>query len=133
MSDKAIFKRAEALHEQAMAIAESVYIERRKNPSGDFLYSLANAAYIEAKAATLLPPTKQFEPSRSILFRSAASLAYEAKQYEWANRLIEDGLEGFPPPTIADELKALQLELALLRHANREQSSNAHPKPQLVH
>ncbi|MEN0051190.1 MAG: hypothetical protein AAF806_29265, partial [Bacteroidota bacterium] len=44
------------------------------------------------------------EPSRSILFRSAAFLAIKAEQYSEAERMAAFGLIGNPPSDIADEL-----------------------------
>ena len=47
------------------------------------------------------------EPTESVLYRSAASLAYTIKDYREAERLICMGLAGEPPEEIADELRSL--------------------------
>ena len=47
------------------------------------------------------------EPTRSVLFRSAASLAIDCKEYLEAERLIGEGLAGNPPPDIRIELREL--------------------------
>jgi hypothetical protein len=51
-----------------------------------------------------------FEPTRSVLHRSAASLAVECCQLREAERLIGRALAGNPPPDIADELRDLLLD-----------------------
>ena len=51
-----------------------------------------------------------FEPTRSVLHRSAASLAVECLQLREAERLIGRALAGNPPPDIADELRDLLLD-----------------------
>ena len=45
------------------------------------------------------------EPTRSILYRSSAALAQNSLQYDLAERLIANGLAGFPPYEIKEELK----------------------------
>ena len=47
------------------------------------------------------------EPTRSILFRSAASLAISCEEYVAAEQMICDGLAGSPPPDIRRELRSL--------------------------
>lgn len=74
------------------------------------------ALELETKAAALLSPTRETEPSRSILYRSAASLAFNGGDYETADRLIANGLTGFPPPEIRDELKDLYEDVNFMRH-----------------
>jgi hypothetical protein len=47
------------------------------------------------------------EPTRSVLYRSAASMAYVCKKYREAEKLIGIGLAGNPPHEIAEELRDL--------------------------
>ncbi|HSH83397.1 MAG TPA: hypothetical protein VLA19_33100, partial [Herpetosiphonaceae bacterium] len=58
----------------------------------------------EAQAADLVPEGAASEPTRSILYRSAAWLALQANLPDDAVRLAEHGLAGSPPPEIAAEL-----------------------------
>ena len=51
------------------------------------------------------------EPTRSITFRSAASLAMQCGKYLEAEKLITQGLDGNPPADIAQELRDLYAEL----------------------
>ena len=77
---------------------------------GDILAArlLYKEAYeLEAEAAKLIAVTPESEPTRSILYLSAASLAAEAKEFNGAIKLIADGLRGFPPLHIEEDLKDL--------------------------
>jgi len=70
--------------------------------------ALAFDAYkYEAQAADLVPYGEPSEPTRSILYRSAASLAYQCKELQAAQRLVAKGLSGYPPPDVEHELKTL--------------------------
>lgn len=104
------------LHPQAMDLAEMAFWHRRKGDGEKAIYFFRNALKLEKEAALLLPATQDSEPSRSILFRSAASLAYNAGDYETADWLIANGLAGFPPPEIKEELKNLYEDVNFNRH-----------------
>ncbi len=95
------------LHQEAMLHAQEAMVARRR---GDvrLAQELAQQAYdLETKAIALVPEDRSSEPTLSILHRSAASLAYQFKDYEAAQRQIANGLSGYPPPAIAGELKDL--------------------------
>jgi hypothetical protein len=104
------------LHAKAMDIAEEAFIAQRKsdNALADTLFQ--KALELEQKAAEQLALDIEAEPTRSILYRSAASLAFNTKNYELADRLIARGLSGFPPNDIKEELKNLYEEVNFLRH-----------------
>ena len=51
--------------------------------------------------------SEESEPTRSVLHRSAASLAFRCGEYREAERLIARALLGNPPEEIADELRRL--------------------------
>ena len=61
----------------------------------------------ERQAAMTAHAEQIGEPTESVLFRSAASLAYTIGEYREAERLICMGLAGNPPSEIADELRSL--------------------------
>lgn len=104
------------LHPKAMDLAESAFLYRNKGEmetaKGLFLEALA----LEQQAASLLPAISESEPSRSVLYRSAASLAFNACDYDTADRLVAYGLSGFPPPEVKAELKNLYDEINFMRH-----------------
>src|SRR6266540_4312179 len=95
------------LHTTAMDIAEEAFDYQRKGERGAAADLFFQALHLEQQAANMLDIKRENEPSRSILFRSAASLAYNAGDYETAEKLVAQGLTGFPPPEIADELRDL--------------------------
>lgn len=106
------------LHRQAMRLAEKAFIARNM---GDYKTAeeIAREAFVlEAKAAEQIPVDIGNEPTRSILYRSAASLAYQGGKLYEAQRLAAQGLAGYPPSQIAQELKGLldqiTFELSLL-------------------
>jgi hypothetical protein len=98
--------RVRELHRVAMWLAEEAATLRREfsgSPEGRLgAISLDDAAYmVERTAADLCT----VEPSRSVLYRSAATLALDADERQEAGRLARLGLLGNPPPEIADELR----------------------------
>ena len=104
------------LHEKAMYLAEMAVVTKLQ---GDFerANQLFRQAYEnEAKAARLMPEEPSPEPTRSILYRSAASLALDCNEYREAERLIALGLAGQPPEEIAIELRDLFDKVNFQRH-----------------
>lgn len=120
MLDQELLERAESLHISAMQIAERAYMEKRSGDQGDWLSLLKKSLLLEKQAADLLPVDPVYEPSRSILYRSAASLAYETKDYALSNRLIAFGLSGFPPQQVSKELGDLYDEVNFMRHVENQ-------------
>jgi hypothetical protein len=74
----------------------------------------------EAQAATLVVNDLDAEPTRSVLHRSAASLAIECGELRAAERLIATALSGNPPPEIAEELKDLFIQINLSQYLKRQ-------------
>jgi hypothetical protein len=99
-----------------MDLAEEAFRLQRRGLDKQALPLFAKALELEREAALILPVREESEPSRSILFRSAASLAYNAEDYEAAERLIAHGLSGYPPPEIKEELKNLYEDINFRRH-----------------
>ncbi len=61
----------------------------------------------ERQAADLVAGDQASEPTRSVLHRSAASLALECGALREAEQLIATALSGDPPEEIAEELRDL--------------------------
>lgn len=95
------------LHDAAMQWAEKAMVARRQNDKALAIDYSEKAFRLEAEAAALIPNEKTSEPTRSILYCSAASLAFEAKCFKEAERLAIQGLAGFPSQRIENELKAI--------------------------
>ena len=99
-----------------MELVEQALLERNKgclSTSNEFLQV---AFYKELEAAMLLERKLTLEPTRSVLFRSAASLALECGDILKAERLIAQGLSGDPPSEIAEELRNLLEDVNFRRH-----------------
>jgi nucleoside 2-deoxyribosyltransferase len=99
-----------------MDLAEEGFQLQREGQDSQAKRLFLEALSLEREAALLLPVSEAAEPSRSILFRSAASLAYNAEEYETAEQLIAHGLSGFPPPEIKEELKDLYENIEFKRY-----------------
>lgn len=97
------------LHETAMGYAEQALLAKDPESARELFCS---AFQHERKAAELLGDAYDYEPTRSVLYRSAATLARDCREYEEAKRLIRKGLAGKPPGDIARELKQL-MEIVL--------------------
>ena len=95
------------LHNQAMELADQGDFLKMQGKSSEATEMYAKSLDAEREAAYTARNKSVGEPSESVLFRSAASLAYSIKDYREAERLICMGLAGNPPAEIADELRSL--------------------------
>ena len=95
---------AEVVHEAAMELARQAFSDRDKSSAREFFQG---ALEKERWAAENWAETSGLEPTRSILYRSAASLAWNCEDYPEVVRLARKGLAGSPPGDIAAELKEL--------------------------
>lgn len=98
------------IHKEAMNKAEAAFILRIKEQSTEAKKLFEKAFQLEKKAADMLLIDFKLEPSRSILYRSAAYLAYNAGLYKEAEKMVVTGLAGNPPNEIAEELRNLAKE-----------------------
>lgn len=104
------------LHDEAMDLADQAFIAKRRG-EGDLAAGLLRQALaLEMEAAHKLRDSLGAEPSRSILYRSAASLAMDCGEHRLAERLIALALSGDPPPEIAEDLRDLLEQVNLQRH-----------------
>jgi hypothetical protein len=95
---------AQELHRQAMFLAQDAIVERETGLQSKARELTKRAAEIEVEAARMLPRERRAEPTRSMLFRSAASLAFQLGDYTWAKQLVGEGLSGYPTPMVEDQL-----------------------------
>jgi hypothetical protein len=78
---------------------------------------LFHKAYeLESQAANALATELGAEPTRSILFRSAATLALDCSLITEAEKLICKALIGNPPEQVAEELRDLLEQVHFQRH-----------------
>lgn len=105
------------LHDEAMRLAELAAVAKKVEGNLEQANSLLRQAYEnEVKAAKLLIDMSSPEPTRSVLFRSAASLAIDCNEFVEAEKLVAIGLSGSPPPDIAEELRDLFERVNFHRH-----------------
>jgi hypothetical protein len=95
----------EKLHRRAMQLASEGDLARATGAAARSVQLYRQAFQFEARAARLLGDRRQLEPSRSILYRSAASLALQVGEVRECERLAAEGLAGNPPDEIAQELR----------------------------
>jgi hypothetical protein len=104
-----------ALHAQAMDAAGRAF---HADIHGD--YATAETLFREAfeleRRAALLVAETNTEPTRSVLLRSAASLALDCHEFREAERLVAIALAGNPPASISDELRDLLETVYFSRH-----------------
>lgn len=104
--------RIESLHRMAMELAGRA--EASRDP-GRAHQLFREAFEKEREAAELLDDQTELEPTRSVLFRSAASLAVDCKDFTEAERLLAKGLAGSPPADVAEEMLSLRRSLPASR------------------
>ncbi len=91
-----------------MELGDQSFVARRYGNRAEYLRLTELAFEKEAAAADLMVDDIDIEPTRSVLHRSAATLAWRCELYADAKRLICRGLAGKPPPEIEEELLDLQ-------------------------
>jgi hypothetical protein len=99
----------ETIHHQAMELFDRAVLEKQQGNVSAGLALLKSAFEQERSAADLVADQFDFEPTWSILHRSAATIAVECALLSEAERLTGRALSGNPPADIADELRDLLL------------------------
>jgi hypothetical protein len=110
----------QVLHQQAMDLAEAAAVARLRGAVEQAAQFTRQAFEQETQAAILIASALDAEPTRSVLHRSAASLAIECGELQVAERLIATALSGNPPLEIAEELKDLFIQINLSQYLKRQ-------------
>ena len=92
------------IHQSASFYMQAAIVAQAQGDVQESLRLFELAFETEKQAALLLLGTFDNEPTRSILFRSAAVLALDCKKYEESKKMVYFGLAGNPPKDIAEEL-----------------------------
>jgi hypothetical protein len=87
----------ETNHIRAMEYVDKAREARQRGDTAAVSENLTEAFLLEKQAAEAMVPYLDVEPTRSVLLRSAVSLALECKNDEEAERLACLGLSGNPP------------------------------------
>lgn len=109
-----------ALHKRAMELSDQADSAKRRGDLESARAFYEESLRCEERAASSIRPEKDSEPSRSILFRSAASLAVECHRWADAERMVALGLSGYPPDEIAGELRDLMEQIHFARHLEKQ-------------
>lgn len=109
-----------SLHTQAMEMVDSAIGASRIGDSDLEREYFLKAFDLESKAALLLATDFRAEPSRSVLFRSAAMLAIDAGLHREAERMAALGLSGTPSDSVTSELRELLERIQFERHLSLE-------------
>jgi hypothetical protein len=103
------------IHREAMEYADQAFVARLNREFEKAREFSRKAFELERKAAEQLTDQTEAEPSRSVLLRSAATLALDCGEYAEAERLVYLGLSGNPPTAIRQELQEVFERSVVLR------------------
>lgn len=94
-----------SVHRAAMETADRAREASREGRGMEAVSLFRQACGLESQAAMALVDSLNEEPTRSVLFRSAATLAAQGGLPSHAAYMVARGLEGHPPSPIRDELR----------------------------
>jgi hypothetical protein len=120
----------EARNAASLYIQEAIVAEHVQGDKQASLRFTELAFEAEKQAAFFLLSKFDNEPMRSLVFRSAASLALQCKRYLEAKKMVHQGLAGNPPDDIAAQLIAVyemvekEMRLAALAAPMNRKSTN---------
>lgn len=109
------------LHLEAMAIMNDAFAIDEHTEAGQEKFR--EACRVEKEAADLVEKKEENEPSRGMLYYSASVLAWRGKDFNLALRLCAEGLTGFPPKDIEQELLSLLSDIKFAMKAQNESSA----------
>lgn len=106
--DRDSVRAAELAHREAMEFVDAAFLARRSGNLHEEREYNRQALEKERQAANAIHDCYDLEPSRSVLYRSAAALAFCCDELEEAKRLVACGLAGQAVPIeIEQELQDL--------------------------
>ncbi|HWZ15428.1 MAG TPA: Z1 domain-containing protein [Mucilaginibacter sp.] len=94
-------------HGESMEFAEMAFFAKRRNEFYNYWKFIQKALNLEKAAARALANMHEAEPSRSVLYQSAAYLALSLDSFEEAEKLLAEALDGSPPAEIRAEIDGL--------------------------
>ena len=102
------------LHEKAMDFTARAFMARAHGDAEQAAEFFEFA--LECEIAAINALGEYVEPTYSVLHRSAATLAWDCKQYRKAEQLAANALAKEPPGGIAEELRDVLEQTTFLRH-----------------
>ena len=115
-----------------MDLAEQAAIKKLRGDSSGMEELLQRALALETEAAGMVADDMEAEPTRSVLHRSAATLAVQCGELQQAEKLIAVALAGQPPLDVAEELKDLFIQINLQQYLERKGVQLADDQLQLL-
>lgn len=109
-------KSAKELHEEAMSFYEQSLAAKLKGQVEVRLELLKQAFKLEREAALLLVDKYELEPTRSKLFASCATIAYQLSDFRESEKMVAMGLAGNPPQNVLEELRDMFDQANFYRH-----------------
>jgi hypothetical protein len=108
-----VYDQAMAMRNDAFSLREHGDIEEARKK---FLQACASAL----QSASLIEKLRENEPRRSVLFLEAASSAFHGEDLDLAERLVGEGLSGYPPDSVKKDLRKLldDIKFALISRTN---------------
>lgn len=110
------YEQIDQIHDSAMVKAQDAMVARFRGDETTSQALYSEAFELEVKAASALIADYDYEPTRSVYFRSAANIALLLSQFREAERMAAFGLSGNPPAEIAEELREVYENANFQRH-----------------
>ena len=108
------------LHNSAMDIFELALLNARAGNSAQSRSLFIKALEKEAAAADSVASDYDLEPTRSVLHRSAASIALRIGDVQKAKQYVEAGLAGNAPADVREEMVVLREQILVLEAATAD-------------
>jgi hypothetical protein len=111
-------EKAKIIHDKAMKLAQEAIMARIQHDENKARMLYKQSFDLEREAAYFYAERFDKEPIRSILYRSAASLAIECHLYQEADLLIQQGQSNDTPTDVINDFQELRDKMQL---SNKEQ------------
>ena len=92
---------------KAMLLAQDAFVLAVRGKEAEAIPMYEQAFELEREAALSLLHREDVEPTRSVLFRSAAALAKNCHKYRDSEKMIGHGLAGNPPDYVAEQMREI--------------------------
>ena len=92
---------------KAMLLAQDAFVLAVRGKEAEAIPMYEQAFELEREAALSLLHREDVEPTRSVLFRSAAALAKNCHKYRDSEKMISHGLAGNPPDYVAEQMREI--------------------------
>ena len=98
---------AQEIHMKAMLLSQDAFVLAAYGKEAEAIPLYEQAFELERQAALSLLHREDVEPTRSVLFRSAAALAKNCHKYRDSEKMIGHGLAGNPPDYVAEQMREI--------------------------